>query len=119
MHHNHAIEIKDRHIISNKQIEDEIKLFIKCRLTVAQMHTIINKKFTVKSRYQDVYNMVRNIKRVNEDRGQVKEYENDYEQLLEMLNSYTIGGGATSKPPVQEANVFKFMESTEECGHGI
>jgi hypothetical protein len=35
MHHNHPIEIKDRHIISNKQIEEEIKLFLKCRLTVA------------------------------------------------------------------------------------
>lgn len=88
LHHNHAIEIKDRHIIANKQIEEELKLFIKCRLTVAQMHHIINKKFNVKSRYQDVYNMVRNIKRVNEDKTVIKEYENEYEQLLEMLCSY-------------------------------
>ncbi len=86
MHHNHPIEIKDKHIISNKQIEEEIKLFLKCRLTVAQMHTIINKKFGVKSRYQDVYNMVRNIKRVHEDKNLIiKEYENDYEQLVELL----------------------------------
>jgi hypothetical protein len=88
MHHNHPIEIKDRHIINNKQIEEEVKLFIKCKLTVAQMYTVINRKFGVKSRYQDVYNMVRNLKRINEDRSQIKEYENDYEQLLEMLNSY-------------------------------
>ena len=86
MHHNHPIEIQDKHIINNKQIEEEIKLFLKCRLTVAQMHSIINKKFGVKSRYQDVYNMVRNIKRINEDKSVLKEYENEYEQLVEMLN---------------------------------
>jgi hypothetical protein len=88
MHHNHPIEIKDKHIISNKQIEDELKLFIKCRLTVAQMHSVINKKFGIKSRYQDVYNLVKNIKRVNEDKAGIKEHENDYEQLVEMLNGY-------------------------------
>jgi D-serine dehydratase len=51
------------------------------------MHTIINKKFGVKSRYQDVYNMVKNIKRVHlEDKNvTIKEYENDYEQLVELL----------------------------------
>jgi hypothetical protein len=35
MHHNHPIEIKDKHIITNKNIEEEIKIFIKCKLTVA------------------------------------------------------------------------------------
>lgn len=54
------------------------------------MHSIINKKFGVKSRYQDVYNMVRNIKRINEDKSVLKEYENEYEQMVEMLNQYRI-----------------------------
>lgn len=56
------------------------------------MHTVINKKFGVKSWYQDVYNMVKNIKRTNEDKAVIKDYENDYEQLIEMLNSYKITG---------------------------
>ena len=34
--------------------------------------------------------MVRNIKRTNEDKSVIKEFENEYEQLLEMLNSYKL-----------------------------
>lgn len=36
--------------------------------------------------------MVKNIKRTNEDKAVIKDYENDYEQLIEMLNSYKITG---------------------------
>ena len=79
MHHNHPIEIRDKHIVSNKQIENELKLYIKCRMTVSNMMSCVNKKFGVKVRYQDVYNMVRGIKRTMEDKSVIKEFENEFE----------------------------------------
>ena len=53
---------------------DELTIFIKCKLTVANMHALINKKFKTKVRYQDVYNMVKQIKKVNFEGLTIKEY---------------------------------------------
>lgn len=116
MHHNHPIEIKDKHIISNKQVEEEIKLFIKCRLSVAQMQSIINKKFNVKSRYQDVYNQVKNLKRINEDKTAIKEGDNEFEQLLDMLNSYK---SSSQKSNLVEGSLVKCLADAADDSPNI
>ncbi len=54
-------------------------MYIKCGLTVACMLACINKKFGVKVRYQDVYSMVKAIKKVQDDKSNIKEAENEFE----------------------------------------
>ncbi|CDW72871.1 UNKNOWN [Stylonychia lemnae] len=70
----------------------ELRLYVKCKLTVSNMMNCVNKKFGVKVRYQDVYNMVRNIKRINGEDKNIKEQESEYEQLIDMLEGYNQKG---------------------------
>jgi len=88
MHHNHAPMLRDKQVVNNKHIENELKLYLKCGLSVSHMTSCINKKFGVKVQYRDVYNIVRGIKRVNDDKGIIKESSNEFEQLIEMLESF-------------------------------
>lgn len=48
MHHNHAPALRDKQVVNNKHIENELKLYLKCGLSVSHMTSCINKKFGVK-----------------------------------------------------------------------
>ena len=61
MHHDHPLEIYDRHYISNEPILNEIKLLLECKVPVWLIFNTINKKFQQKIRYADFYRMWKEI----------------------------------------------------------
>ena len=63
-------------------IENELRLFAKCKVSVNLMVACIQRKYRVKIRYQDVYNLVKQIKKTNPELqalGQLKEQETEFE----------------------------------------
>ena len=61
MHHDHPLEIYDRHYIANEPIMNEIKLLLDCKVPVCLIFNTINKKFQQKIRYADIYRMWKEI----------------------------------------------------------
>lgn len=50
--HNHPLELKDRHLISNDPLlMKELELFVKCKISIAAIHKIVKKKFKLRVRY--------------------------------------------------------------------
>jgi hypothetical protein len=55
MHHDHPLEIWDRHFMENGPIMEEIELLVKWKVPVWMIHKTINNKFQQKIRYADMY----------------------------------------------------------------
>ena len=63
MQHNHDLDVKDKHyLVNDPLIMKEMDLFVKCKLSVANIYNIVKKKYQIKIRYQDVYQRVQQIK---------------------------------------------------------
>ena len=62
MHHSHNLEIKDRHFIYNDNVLKEIELYMDCNVQPTLIQTLINKKFQVNSKYNDIYHAMKIIR---------------------------------------------------------
>ena len=52
MWHNHELIVKDKHyLINDPLLLKELDLFVKCRLSVANIYQIVKKKYAIKVRY--------------------------------------------------------------------
>ena len=49
-------------MVNDPLIMKEMDLFVKCKLSVANIYNIVKKKYQIKIRYQDVYQRVQTIK---------------------------------------------------------
>lgn len=82
MHHDHPLEIYDRHFMRNGPIMEEIKLLASCKVPVCTIYNLVNKKFRQKIRYADVYKVCKDLL---QEQGQPTENHTELDAYIEAL----------------------------------
>ena len=86
MHHCHHLEIKDRHFIYNEQVVQDIKLYVACGVQPSMIQQLVNKKYSVNTKYCDIYHMIKMI-RQQKHKGEVSNNSKcDVQQLIDTLH---------------------------------
>ena len=85
--HTHPPEIRDRYLIQNPEIKSEVSMYLEWKLTAADVQKILNEKFKWNIQYQEVYNLMKNLKY-----GNNKFYtgSSDVEKFLTLVKEYKI-----------------------------
>ncbi len=65
MQHTHDLEIKDRYFVYNEYVIQDIQLYMDCHLQPATVQQLVNKKYNVNTKYNDVYHMMKVLKHMN------------------------------------------------------
>jgi len=85
MVHSHPPELLERHFINNELVIRELQLYVECKLPYNFIHQLINKKFGINVRYNDVYHMAKSL-RDYDQKFISSGKKSDVETLIDILN---------------------------------
>eukprot|EP00347_Sterkiella_histriomuscorum_P007670 403348024 len=85
MQHSHCLEVKDRHFIYNEHVIQDIQLYMDCQVMPAMIQNLVNKKYSVNTKYNDIYHMMKVLKHMNNK--EVQASKPDVTQLIECLEN--------------------------------
>ena len=103
MHHSHNLEIKDRHFIYNDNVMKEIELYMDCNVQPTLIQALINKKFLVNSKYNDIYHAMKIIRCSRHENVDLTKC--DVNQLIDILENMK-----KKEPDLKYAYAFESQE---------
>ena len=65
MQHTHELEIRDRAFVYNECVMRDIQLYMDCSVQPTMIQTLVNKKYGVNTKYNDVYHMMKVLRHMN------------------------------------------------------
>ena len=88
MHHNHPLEIVDRHFLQHEALLKDVAVYVQSKLPVGMITSLINAKFKTHVKYDNVYSIVRQLSAAESPAAQasaLKHEKDDQEVFYDLL----------------------------------